>query len=165
MDEKELQMRFQIFEQQIMQIQQQIQAIDQATVEIDLLEKGLNDLSGKKDSEILAPLGKGIFAKAKLISEDLMVDVGGKNLIIKSIPETQELIKVQLTKLQEVKVQLEEELEKINMELTKTMFNFNQDGNSQCGCGSEGECEKDCDCDDDCKHDCESHDGCKCEKN
>ena len=56
MDERELQIKFQIFEQQIMQIQEQIQAIDQAIVEIDLLEKGLSDLVGKKDSEILAPM-------------------------------------------------------------------------------------------------------------
>jgi len=126
MDEKELQINFQMFEQQIMQIQQQIQAVDQAIVEIDLLEKGLNDLTGKKDSEILAPMGKGIFAKTKLLSEELIVDVGSKNFITKSIPETQELIKVQLTKLQEVKKQLEEELEKINMELTKIMLDFNK---------------------------------------
>jgi len=147
MDERELQIRFQMFEQQIMQIQQQIQAVDQALMEIDLLEKGLNDLVGKKDSEILAPMGKGIFAKTKLLSEELIVDVGGKNFVTKSIPETQELIKVQLEKLQEIKSQLENELEKINMELTKTMLNFNQKEDSPCDC-KEG---KGCGCDADCK--------------
>ena len=141
MDERELQIKFQIFEQQIMQIQQQLQAIDQAIIEIELLEKGLNDLIGKKDLEILSPLGKGIFTKTKLISEELFVDIGGKNFVVKSIPETQELIKVQLIKLYEVKIQLEEELEKINMELTKTMFEFQQNSKSACNCEKE-----DCKC-------------------
>ena len=103
MDEKELQIKFQMFEQQIMQLQQQLQAVDQAIMEIELLEKGLNDLIGKKDSEILSPLGKGIFAKTKLLSEELVVDVGGKNFVSKSIPETQKLIQDQLKKLKQVK--------------------------------------------------------------
>ena len=147
MDERELQIKFQIFEQQIMQIQEQIQAIDQAIVEIDLLEKGLSDLVGKKDSEILAPMGKGIFAKTKLISEELIVDIGNKTFVNKTIPETQELIKAQLIKLQDIKVQLEEELEKINMELTKTMIGFNSERNSPCSCKDENcGCEENCEC-------------------
>ena len=150
MDERELQVKFQVFEQQIMQIQQQLQAIDQAIVEIELLEKGLNDLIGKKDSEVLAPMGKGIFAKTKLLSEELIVDVGGKNFVTKSIPETQGLIKVQLVKLQEVKTQLEGELEKINGDLTKTMLEFQKDAESS----------RDCACGKECEHD----DNCECEK-
>ena len=146
MKERELQVKFQMFEQQIMQIQQQIQAIDQAIVEIELLEKGLNDLIGKKDLEILSPLGKGIFTKTKLISEELIVDVGGKNFVSKSIPETQELIREQLTKLRDVKEELEGELEKINGELTKTMLEFQQNSKSSCACTHDEECECDNDC-------------------
>ncbi len=155
MDERELQTKFQVFEQQIMQIQQQLQAIDQAIVEIDFLEKGLDDLIGKKDLEILSPLGKGIFAKTKLLSEELIVDVGGKNFVTKSIPETQELIKEQLTKLNDVKKELEGEMQKINTELTKTMLEFQQNAKMQHdrSCSHDEECEKDCgdDCGNDCK--------------
>ena len=153
MDERELQTKFQIFEQQIMQIQQQVQAVDQAIVEIGLLEKGLSDLIGKKDLEILSPLGKGIFTKTKLLSEDLIVDVGGKNFVTKSIPDTQKLIKEQLTKLQQVKGELEGELENINGELTKTMLEFQQNAKMQHDCA--------CAHDEECKHEC--GDDCKCD--
>jgi len=149
MDENNLQMQFQIFEQQIMQIQQQLQAIDQAISEITLLENGLNELIGKKDLEMFSSLGKGIFAKTKLISEELLVDVGEKNFVTKSIPETQELIREQLEKLDQVKEELENELENINSEITRVMLEHHQKLKSPCACDSE----KECDCKDNC--DCE----------
>jgi len=106
MDEKELQIQFQIFEQQIMQLQRQLQAVEQAILDIGILGKEMEDLKGKKDNEILSPLGKGIFAKTKLISEDLIVDVGDKTFVVKSIPETQKLIWEQSEKLENIKKEL-----------------------------------------------------------
>lgn len=117
--EQELTFKFQILEQQIMAIQQQLQAVEQALVDISSLNLGLDEI--KKDKEILAPIGKGIFAKAKLISENLTVDIGGKNYVKKSIPETKDLIQEQITKLEGVKEDLQGELEKINEEITKVM--------------------------------------------
>jgi len=151
MDENNLQMQFQIFEQQIMQIQQQLQAIDQAISEITLLEDGLNDLIGKKDLEMLSSLGKGIFAKTKLISEELLVDVGDKNFVTKSIPATQELIKEQLGKLEIVKEELENELENINSEITRVMLEHHQKSKSTCACDSNecSDCGDDCECEKD----------------
>jgi len=118
--EQELQFKFQMFEQQIMGIQQQQQAVEQALVDMAGLNVGLDDI--KKDKEIMAPIGRGIFAKAKLISEELTVDIGGKNYVTKTIPETKKLIENQLKKLGEVKTEMNSELERINQELTQTML-------------------------------------------
>lgn len=116
--EQEMMMKFQMYEQQINMIQRQLQAVEQAIVEMGSLSVGLDDLVGKKDSEILAPMGRGIYLKTKLISEDLTVEIGDKNYVKKSIPETKKLISDQVKKLEEARDNLNSELEKINNEIT-----------------------------------------------
>ena len=49
------------------------------------------------------------------------VDVGAKNFVEKSIPETKGLINEQLVKLRAVKKELEDELNNLNSEITATM--------------------------------------------
>ena len=75
-NEQELMFKFQMFEQQIRAIQQQLQAVEQAIVEMSDLNLGMDELIGKKDNEILAPIGRGIYAKANLISEELRDSMG-----------------------------------------------------------------------------------------
>ncbi len=121
-NQEELMYKLQMYEQQIQQLQQQLEAIEQAIVEMNSLVLGLDELTGSKEKEILAPIGRGIFVKTKLISEDLTVDVGGKNFVKKSIPETKKLISDQVIKLEEVKKELNDNLEEINKELTTTFM-------------------------------------------
>jgi len=121
-DQQELMYKLSAYEQQIQQLQQQLQAIEQAIVEMDSLNLGLDELVGSKDKEILAQIGRGIFAKTKLLSEELIVDIGGKNFVKKSIPDTKKIIEEQIEKLEDVKKELEGNLEKINDELTKTFM-------------------------------------------
>lgn len=122
MNDKELQIKFQIFEQQIMQIQQQLQRVDEAIFQLTNLKQGIEELKGKKDSEILAQIGQGVFVRAKLLDEKLIVDVGNKNFVKKSIQDTKEVTFNQIKKLGDMKEILEKELEKINQELTHTMI-------------------------------------------
>lgn len=129
MDEKELQHKFQSFEQQIQLVQQQLQSVEQAIQDITLLSLGFDEI--KKDKEIMAPLGRGIFAKAKLISEDLTVDIGEGKYVKKSIKDTKELIQEQVKKLEQVKKELNLELENINQELTQT-FMASQHNHEHC---------------------------------
>ena len=121
-NQEELMYKLQMYEQQIQQLQQQLEAVEQAIVEMNSLVLGLNELTGSKEKEILAPIGRGIFVKTKLISENLTVDVGGKNFVKKSIPETKKLIEDQVKKLEEVKKELNDNLEDINKELTTTFM-------------------------------------------
>ena len=120
--QEELMIKFQMYEQQIKQVQQQLEAIEQAIIEMNSLNLGLDELKGAKDKEILASVGKGIFIKAKILSEELTVDVGGKNFVKKDISSTKKLIEEQIKKLEEVKKDLEGSLEKINEELTKSFM-------------------------------------------
>ena len=121
-EQQELMFKLSMFEQQIQNIQQQLQAVEKAILDMTGLNLGLDDLKGGKDKEILAPIGKGIFAKTKLLSEELTVDVGGGNFVKKSIPDTQKIITKQIKKLEEARDELNKALEEINKQLTDTMI-------------------------------------------
>ncbi len=127
MNNEELSRRFKTFEKQIIQIQEQLRVIEQATLEMNQINFGLDEIKKRKNSEILAPIGRGIFVKAKLISEELTVDVGEGNFVKKGVPETKELITKQIGKLDEMRKSLERELGKINDEITKEMIEKEED--------------------------------------
>jgi len=118
-NQQELIFKLSMFEQQIQQLQQQLQAVEQGVMEMEALSHGLGELVGSVDKEILAPIGRGIFVKSKLLSEDLIVDIGNKTFVKKNIPDTQSLIKEQLVKLESVKMQLENSLEQVSEEMMK----------------------------------------------
>jgi len=111
-NQQELMQKFQMFEQQMQQIQQQLQAIEQGIIDLSNLNLGLDELVGKEGKEPMNLVGKGIFVKTKLLSEELVVDVGGKNFVSKSIPDTKQMIVEQIGKLQEAKEILTENMEK-----------------------------------------------------
>jgi prefoldin alpha subunit len=119
--QQELMFKLSMFEQQIQQLQQQIQAVEQGIIEMNTLSVGLDELKGSKGKEIMAPIGRGIFAKTKLVSEELTVDVGGGNFVKKSIPNTKKIIEEQVNKLKDVKKTLNDNLEKISRELVNVM--------------------------------------------
>lgn len=120
-EQQELMFKLSVFEQQIQQLQQQSQAVEEAIKDLTSLSLGLDEIKGSKGKEILAPLGRGIFVKTKLLSEDLTVDVGGKNFVKKSVSETKKMIEDQMKKLEEVKGDLDKKLEEMSEELTKTI--------------------------------------------
>jgi prefoldin subunit 5 len=66
--QQQLAIQFQMFEQQIRMLQEQLQAVEQAIINLGSLNLELDELIGKKDNEIMAPIGSGIYASAKLIS-------------------------------------------------------------------------------------------------
>jgi prefoldin alpha subunit len=148
-EEQELAIKYQMFEQQIRMLQEQLQAVEQATIELGSLNLSLDELIGKKDSEILAPIGRGIYASAKLLSEEFLVDIGNKNFVKKSIPETKKILQEQIKKLEKVREELNEELDKINTELTETFMKHQK--NHKCkneNCECEEDCGEECGCED-----------------
>ena len=119
--QREMIYRLSMFEQQIHALQEQLGAVENGINDLGSLNLGLDELRGSIGKEILAPLGRGIFVKATVSSEDLRVDIGGKTLVKKSIPETKEIIEEQVKKLAGVKKELGENLEKIDEEMRKAV--------------------------------------------
>jgi prefoldin alpha subunit len=120
-EQQELLYKFSMFEKQIRELQQQIEAIERGIVDLKSLNFDLDELVGSKDREIFASIGKGLFVKAKLISEDLTVDIGGGNFVKKSIPDTKVLIEEQIEKLRQVKEELENNLQDLDKEIGAMM--------------------------------------------
>lgn len=121
---QELFFKLSMFEQQIHQLQEQTDAVEKGINDLGALGFGLDELKGSTGKEILSPLGRGIFVKAKISSEDLTVDIGGKNFVKKDISKTKEIIEEQIKKLILVKKELNENMEKIGEEMTKTLEEF-----------------------------------------
>ncbi|MEX0921041.1 MAG: prefoldin subunit alpha [Candidatus Pacearchaeota archaeon] len=119
------------YEQQVKQLHQQLQAIESSIDEMKSLDFGLDEIQKivKEDGEkeILAPMGRGIFIEAKLLSDKLTVDVGNKTFVKKSIPETKKIIKDQIEKLLDVKKDLDKRLEELNTEITQEISEAEND--------------------------------------
>jgi len=120
--QQELMFKLSMYEQQINQLQEQVQAVERSIVDLGNLSLGLEELKGKKDSEIMAHIGKGIFVKSKIIDEDLVVDVGGKNFVKKSIPETRKLVEEQIKKLENIKEELDSNAENLSEEINSIIM-------------------------------------------
>ncbi len=125
---KEKYVELQILDAQMNQLQQQIQAFETQSVEIDSVMQSLAEIKNSKvGSEILVPISSGIFLKAELRENDkLAVNVGGNTVVYKSTEETKELLGNQVLELrkanQELIVQLEKmaaNAEKLQIEISK----------------------------------------------
>ena len=125
--QQELMVKLSMFEQQIQHLNQQLQAVEEGIVEMNSLNFGLDELKGGEGKEVLAPLGRGVFAKTKLISEDLIVDIGNKNFVKKSIPNTKKVIGEQIVKLEEVKQELKDQLKELEKEFMQIIEKAQQD--------------------------------------
>jgi prefoldin alpha subunit len=120
-DNQEIIFKLSMYEQQIRQLQQQLQAIENGIIDLASLNSGLDELIDSKGKEILAPIGKGIFVKTKLLSEELIVDIGENTFVKKNIDDTKKLLDEQISKLEEVKVEIGDNLEKLGQEMTEAM--------------------------------------------
>ena len=108
-----------MLEQYMKNIYQQIEAVENECAELDSLKKGLEDLKDSSGKEVFSSVGKNIFIKTKIISEELLVGIGEKNLVTKSIPETAKIIENQIKKLESIREELLREIEKLNKEAEK----------------------------------------------
>ena len=118
-NQQELLFKLSMFEQQIRQLQEQINAVENGILELESLGFGLEELKNSEGKEIMAPVGRGIFLKSKIASGDLVVDIGQKNFVKKSVPETQKMIGEQVERLKNVRQELELGLEEMGREVQK----------------------------------------------
>jgi len=121
-NQQELIFKLSMFEQQMQQLQQQLQAVEQSLAEISSLNRGIDSLKESEGKEIFAPLGRGIFINAKILSENLTVDIGEKNFVKKSIPETKKLIEGQIKKLEDIRKNLVNSMNRLGEEMQQIVM-------------------------------------------
>jgi|GEM_PF-3510588 prefoldin alpha subunit len=119
-DEQEKLFRLSMLEQQARQIEQQLQAIEQQIIEMQLLKMNLDELK-KSDTkeEVLASIGRNIFVKTSLKDKELFVDVGAKTIVKKSIDEAKEIIDKDIARLTETREKIFTEFNAIVNEINR----------------------------------------------
>jgi len=118
MSKEELQnkyMQYQMIDQQMKQIQQQVQVIEKQLVDLAVTRQAMDDLEKTNvGSEILVPVSNGIFTKAELKdNKKLILNVGSNTAVEKSIPETKKLIDNQFKEIKKVQKDLMKDLQNL----------------------------------------------------
>lgn len=131
MEKQEIIFRLGILEQQLQQFQQQMQAVERGINELESLNLGLDEIQDSMGKEIFARIGKGIYMKAKIISDKLTVDVGGNNFVTKDVFETKKLIQEQIRKLKEAGIELEKNTELTNNEFVEIVQEYQKQEKSE----------------------------------
>lgn len=121
MGKEELQkkyLEYQLIDQRIKQMQQQMQTAEQQLIEIMATLQSLDEFALLDEgSEILVPVNNGIFTKARLKKENkLLVNVGASVVVDKSIEDTKKLIEKQEQDMEKIRDQI---AENINMLVEK----------------------------------------------
>lgn len=121
MNQEELIYKFGMFEQQMRQIQEQMEAVDKGMNDLKELSLGLEEIKGSSGKEVMAAIGRGIFVKAKIVEEELNVDIGNGNFVKKSVDETKKILEKQETRLGGIKVELNNAMSNLEKELNNLM--------------------------------------------
>lgn len=118
----------QLLEQDIQQIQKNIQAIEQQTLDIELIKKNLDEFSGiKKDSESLMTIANGIFVKSKILdTKELLVNVGSNVIVKKSVSDTKILLDEQAKELNKYREQLMQQLNEVIFKIEETQASLQE---------------------------------------
>lgn len=104
-------LQFQLLLQQENQIEQAVKALNKQKEELQILKQSLEEISNtKKSSDLLVPLGGGIFLKATLNdNEEILMNVGAKTVIKKSPKEAVKIIENQFKEIDKVILETEKE--------------------------------------------------------
>ena len=129
MQEKYIEM--QTLDQQMKQIQQQLQVLTNQTIELNQTVEALEEFKKvKAGTEILFPVTNGIFVKGILSeNKELNVNVGRDVVVGKSIDETKQLIKDQITEMEKIELEVNKDLQKLGiraMELEKEIIELSK---------------------------------------
>lgn len=122
--EQELQQRYvelQLLDRQIKELQQQIQIIDEQTLEFRVGVQGLNDIEKSKQGvEILVPVSNGVFAKATLNdASELLVSVGSNVMVMKTLKDTKKLLNEKISTLNQYRQEVLMSLQRLDQEIRK----------------------------------------------
>jgi prefoldin alpha subunit len=114
-------MEFNMLENQLRQIEQQIILIDQ---QINRQKDTINNLNEfkkiQKGTESFLPLSDDILVKATITdNKNLLVNVGGKTLLSKNAEEIKKIIQKQISKLENLRNELGSEIDLVLQELLR----------------------------------------------
>lgn len=112
---QEVYMEFQVLEQRIKQLQQQLEAVTNHLMELNATGNSLEEFRKiKNEKEVFVPLSSGIFAKASVKdTSELLVNIGANVVVKKDIDSTKAIISNQIEEIKKIQKQMLNELEKM----------------------------------------------------
>jgi len=110
-----------LLDSKIKELDQNLAILEKQISELQACQLSLDELKNtKKDSEMLAPIIPGIFAKTKLLNNsELLVDIGAKTLVKKNIDETKKIIQKKIDQSTDVHEKLIAEINLIAQNMNK----------------------------------------------
>ena len=111
-------MQLQYLAEHMKALQVQHQQLQMQIKELEQTNEALSEFSNvKSGSEVLVPVAGGIFTKATLgeVSE-LIVNIGGKTAITKSIPDVQAMLTIQIQEIRAAEIELTKQLETLGVQ-------------------------------------------------
>jgi|APSaa5957512622_1039677.scaffolds.fasta_scaffold23648_2 prefoldin alpha subunit len=111
-------MEAQMLNQQLQHLQQQLHSLDHQLEGLENLKSDLDSLKGQKDSKTYSSLNGGVFVESEIKeSNSVLLNVGANVLVKKKKEEALELIENQLKELKQIRVKLENEVNKLGMHM------------------------------------------------
>lgn len=115
--EKALQLR-----QQSEETEQQLGFVNEQLEEMDKFYEKLKMLEDSSEKEILAPLGRGVYIKSERnVEEKLFVEAGAGVVVRKTPSEAREVVKEQMEKFKEARMQLLGQLQEYSQEFAQML--------------------------------------------
>ncbi len=97
---------------------EQFKLVEQQISELTLFGEELDVIKENKNAEILAPIGKSVYAPVTVNTEKkLLVEIGAGYMVNKDINETRQVIVEQKARLESFKLQISAELDNLTNEL------------------------------------------------
>ena len=128
-------------EQEANKLSQQMQLVENNLNEIQEIKKGLEEIEKKETKEILANIGKKIYIPVEIKEKNLIIEVGNRKFVKKTIPEAKELIEEQIGKLDSARQQINERLEELQEEAGKLMMQIEKSQKNEHHHDKDDECD------------------------
>jgi len=102
----------QLMQQEAEKIEQQIIELEKRRIELDVVLMSLDEIKNQKKSDILVPVGSGVFAEGTLKeAKGVLVNVGSNIVVRKDIEDAKKSVKEQIDEIENIKDMLQKELQ------------------------------------------------------
>ncbi len=124
--DKEKDFQKSLFEMNLLQnelssLDQQMQFIEKYIQDLNSLKNSIEELKNvKENQDFFSPLSQDIMLQAKITNtKELLVNMGGKVLVKKTIDETKDIVEEKISKTLELKEQIIQQIETILSEMDR----------------------------------------------
>ena len=131
--DQELIMQASMIERQMQEAQQNVEFLEKEILDLRQFQENLNFFDKTEGKDILASLGKGVYAKSQLVDKRLFVEVGSGIIVRKTPEEASKVVEEQLKKLMQGRIHFITKIEELQSELQNMIVDFEREHDSSVG--------------------------------